>query len=177
MVEFFRRLDHDEYLEYAQVYGDYYGTPKKDALANLSAGRDVLLEIDVQGALQVRYQYPNALTVFLLPPDEPTQPSRGPIRGMPVCLQQPDPLIAEAHLSRAEVPIVSDTAKRGEHRRRVGAGVEIHAGRRQAGGRDGAPRSRLRRGRRAPSRRNSRLRRCDRLQRTQDRRPKLRNLA
>jgi guanylate kinase len=70
--EFFRRLDHDEFLEYAQVYGDYYGTPKKSALAYLAAGKDVLLEIDVQGALQVRYQYPETLMIFILPPDEPT---------------------------------------------------------------------------------------------------------
>jgi guanylate kinase len=70
--EFFRRLDHDEFLEYAQVYGDYYGTPKKAAVAYLAEGKDVLLEIDVQGALQVRYQYPEALMIFVLPPDEPT---------------------------------------------------------------------------------------------------------
>jgi guanylate kinase len=70
--EFFRRLDSDEFLEYAQVYGDYYGTPKHPTLDHLEHGRDVLLEIDVQGALQVRYQHPDALTVFILPPDGPT---------------------------------------------------------------------------------------------------------
>lgn len=70
--EFFHRLDRDEFLEYAQVYGEYYGTPKHPALDHLADGRDVLLEIDVQGALQVRYQYPEALLIFILPPDEPT---------------------------------------------------------------------------------------------------------
>lgn len=70
--EFFRRLDGDEFLEYAQVYGDYYATPKYPALNQLAEGRDVLLEIDVQGALQVRYHYPDALLLFILPPDEPT---------------------------------------------------------------------------------------------------------
>jgi guanylate kinase len=70
--EFFRRLDRDDFLEYAQVYGEYYGTPKHPALDHLAGGRDVLLEIDVQGALQVRYQYPEALLVFILPPDAPT---------------------------------------------------------------------------------------------------------
>jgi guanylate kinase len=69
---FFHRLDANEFLEYAQVYDNYYGTPKKDALDRLAAGKDVLLEIDVQGALQVRYQYPDALMIFILPPDEPT---------------------------------------------------------------------------------------------------------
>jgi guanylate kinase len=70
--EFFRRLDADQLLEYAQVHGDYYGTPKHPALDHLAGGKDVLLEIDVQGALQVRFQYPEALLIFILPPDEPT---------------------------------------------------------------------------------------------------------
>lgn len=72
LEEFFRRLDADEFLEYAQVYGDYYGTPRHPALDQLAAGRNVLLEIDVQGALQIRDQYPQALLIFILPPDEPT---------------------------------------------------------------------------------------------------------
>jgi guanylate kinase len=80
-TEFFRRLDHDEFLEYAQVYGDYYGTPKHPALDYMAAGRDVLLEIDVQGAMQVRYQYPGALLIFILPPDEPTLLKRLTDRG------------------------------------------------------------------------------------------------
>jgi guanylate kinase len=70
--EFFRRLDSDEFLEYAQVYGDYYGTPKHPALDHLSAGKDVLLEIDFQGAMQVRYAYPQSVLIFILPPSEPT---------------------------------------------------------------------------------------------------------
>jgi guanylate kinase len=70
--EFFRRLDSDQYLEYAHVHGNYYATPKHPALDYLVQGRDVLLEIDVQGALQVRHHYPDALLIFILPPDEPT---------------------------------------------------------------------------------------------------------
>jgi guanylate kinase len=70
--EFFRRLDNDEFLEYAQVYEDYYATPKHPALDYLKEGRDVLLEIDFQGAMQVRHHYPEAVLVFILPPDEPT---------------------------------------------------------------------------------------------------------
>jgi guanylate kinase len=79
--EFFRRLDNNEFLEYAQVYGDYYATPKHPALDHLAAGKDVLLEIDFQGAMQVRYQYPDALLVFILPPDEPTLLKRLTDRG------------------------------------------------------------------------------------------------
>ena len=79
--EFFRRLDHDEFLEYAHVYGHYYGTPKHPALDELESGKDVLLEIDVQGALQVRYQYPDALMIFILPPNERTLLQRLEDRG------------------------------------------------------------------------------------------------
>lgn len=71
-AEFYKRLDTDQFLEYAQVYDNYYGTPKHPTLDDLSDGKDVLLDIDVQGALQVRYQYPDALMIFILPPDEPT---------------------------------------------------------------------------------------------------------
>jgi guanylate kinase len=79
--EFFRRLDANEYLEYAQVYDDYYATPKHPALDYLAAGRDVLLEIDFQGAMQVRYHYPDALLLFILPPDEQTLVRRLTDRG------------------------------------------------------------------------------------------------
>jgi guanylate kinase len=74
--EFFRRLDSDQYLEYAHVHGNYYATPKHPAMDYLADGKDVLLEIDVQGALQVRHHYPDTLLIFVLPPDEPTLKQR-----------------------------------------------------------------------------------------------------
>ena len=67
---FDRKLDQGEFLEYAKVFDEYYATPKRPTLDYLANGQDVLLEIDVQGALQVRFQYPNALLIFILPPDE-----------------------------------------------------------------------------------------------------------
>src|SRR4051794_40678832 len=67
---FFRKLEQGEFLEYANVFHNYYGTPKHPTLEYLAAGQDVLLEIDVQGALQVRFQYPDALMIFIMPPDE-----------------------------------------------------------------------------------------------------------
>ncbi|HEY7115641.1 MAG TPA: guanylate kinase [Tepidisphaeraceae bacterium] len=74
--EFFRRLDQDEFLEYAQVHGDYYGTPKHPSLDYLHDGKDVLFEIDVQGAMQIRHQYPDALLIFILPPNGATLKQR-----------------------------------------------------------------------------------------------------
>ena len=67
---FFKKLESGEFLEYANVWDEYYGTPKHPTLHYLSNGEDVLLEIDVQGALQVRFQYPDALMIFIMPPDE-----------------------------------------------------------------------------------------------------------
>jgi guanylate kinase len=80
-TEFFRRLDADAYLEYAQVYGDYYATPKHPTLDQLGDGKDVLLEIDVQGALQIRDAFADAVLIFILPPDHQTLLQRLTDRG------------------------------------------------------------------------------------------------
>ena len=79
--EFFRRLDDDQYLEYAQVHGNYYATPKHPTLDLLTEGKDVLLEIDVQGALQVRDAFSEAVLIFILPPDQQTLLQRLTDRG------------------------------------------------------------------------------------------------
>lgn len=55
-------------LEYAEVYGHYYGTPKKPVYNLLELGRDVVLEIDIQGALRIREVCPKAVFIFILPP-------------------------------------------------------------------------------------------------------------
>ena len=78
---FDHKLDRGEFLEYAKVFDEYYGTPKRPTLDYLSNGQDVLLEIDVQGAMQVRFQYPDALMIFILPPDEASLLSRLRNRG------------------------------------------------------------------------------------------------
>lgn len=57
-----------ELLEYAEVYGNYYGTPRQYVMEQLEAGRDVLLEIDIQGALQVKERFPEGVFVFIVPP-------------------------------------------------------------------------------------------------------------
>ncbi len=68
-VEEFRRLiEADGFIEYADVYGNYYGTPKAQVEQWLAQGDDVLLEIDVQGALQVKENFPQSILIFVLPP-------------------------------------------------------------------------------------------------------------
>ncbi|WP_301100709.1 guanylate kinase [Propionivibrio sp.] len=65
---FFDRVGQGEFIEWAEVHGNYYGSSKRWIEAELTAGRDVLLEIDWQGARQVRNAFPEALGVFILPP-------------------------------------------------------------------------------------------------------------
>jgi guanylate kinase len=65
---FEQRLKQDEFLESAQVYGNFYGTSKRWINETIVSGRDVLLEIDSQGAHQVRKIFPQAVRVFILPP-------------------------------------------------------------------------------------------------------------
>ncbi|ODU36549.1 MAG: guanylate kinase [Thiobacillus sp. SCN 63-374] len=57
-----------EFLEHAEVYGNYYGTSKGSISRDLNAGHDVLLEIDWQGAEQVRQHFPQSASIFILPP-------------------------------------------------------------------------------------------------------------
>ena len=66
--EFQRMIDADEFLEYADVFGNYYGTARSSLTHAFDKGKDVLLDIDVQGAAQVRRKLPDAVTIFLMPP-------------------------------------------------------------------------------------------------------------
>ena len=66
--EFQARLGRGEFLESAEVYGNYYGTSQRWIEEEIAAGRDILLEIDWQGAAQVRKLMPQARSIFILPP-------------------------------------------------------------------------------------------------------------
>ncbi|SDO41720.1 guanylate kinase [Halomonas shengliensis] len=61
-------IERGEFFEYARVFDNYYGTSRPAVQAALAAGQDVILEIDWQGARQVRQQMPEAVSVFILPP-------------------------------------------------------------------------------------------------------------
>ena len=66
--KFLTVIEDDGFLEHANVYGNFYGTPKKQVMEWLEQGIDVILEIDVQGALQVKKTYPEGVFIFILPP-------------------------------------------------------------------------------------------------------------
>ncbi|QSZ26678.1 guanylate kinase [Aceticella autotrophica] len=68
-VDKFKNLiEEDKLLEWAKVYDNYYGTPKDFVLKNIEEGFDVILEIDIQGALKVKDKFPEGVFVFILPP-------------------------------------------------------------------------------------------------------------
>ena len=66
--EFKTLIEQEEFLEFANVYDNYYGTPKSFVKSQLNEGRDVLLEIDVQGALNAKSAFPEGVYIFLVPP-------------------------------------------------------------------------------------------------------------
>jgi guanylate kinase len=67
--QFEAMIQADEFLEYANVFGNYYGTAKRFLREAEARGNDLLLDIDVQGAQQIKQRIPEALSIFILPPD------------------------------------------------------------------------------------------------------------
>lgn len=88
-VTFQKMVDRAEFLEYAQVFDNYYGTARANIEQRLAEGVDVILEIDWQGARQVREQFPESLGVFILPPSRTALEERLRNRG-----QDSDEIIA-----------------------------------------------------------------------------------
>ncbi|HMF77636.1 MAG TPA: guanylate kinase [Bryobacteraceae bacterium] len=66
--EFIRRMEDKEFLEHAEVFGNFYGTNKEVLEQAQSEGKDLILDIDVQGARQLKERIPEAVTIFILPP-------------------------------------------------------------------------------------------------------------
>ncbi len=79
--EFRQMIEKDELIEYAGYVGHYYGTPKQFVEKNLDEGKDVFLEIEIQGALKVKEKYPDAVLMFITPPDAKTLRERLVNRG------------------------------------------------------------------------------------------------
>lgn len=66
--EFEEMIKHDEFLEYAKVYDNYYGTPKNHVFNRLKEGINIILEIDTQGAMQVKRNFNEGIFIFIMPP-------------------------------------------------------------------------------------------------------------
>ena len=74
--EFEQMIRQDEFLEHADVFGNYYGTARRFLREAEEHGHDLLLDIDVQGAEQIKQKLPDAVSIFVLPPDRPTLEKR-----------------------------------------------------------------------------------------------------
>ena len=66
--EFLRRRCQEELLEWAEVYGNFYGTPRRRVMEALNRGHDIILEIDPQGAMKIKQNFPSAIFVYIVPP-------------------------------------------------------------------------------------------------------------
>ena len=67
--EFEKKIENGDFLEYAKVrYGEYFGTPKEEVNELLKTGKDVILEIDVQGAQQIKEKFPETILIFIMAP-------------------------------------------------------------------------------------------------------------
>lgn len=100
---FENRIEKHDFLEYAQVYGNYYGTPKSSVLNKLENGIDVILEIDIQGALKVKDAYPEGIFIFILPPSMEELKNRIEKRGS----ETPESLLTRFRSAYEEINFVS----------------------------------------------------------------------
>ena len=98
------RIANDDMLEYTEYCGNYYGTPRAEAEAVLASGRNLILEIEVEGAANVKRRYPGAVSVMLLPPSFAVQEARLRGRGT----ETEEKIRARLARTREEVAKVED---------------------------------------------------------------------
>ncbi len=99
--EFARRVDADEFVEWAEVHGHRYGTLVSEVTSNLDAGRSLILEIDVQGAFQVKKRFPDAILIFIMPPSLEVLTDRLSSRGT----ETPESLSLRLANAKAEIEL------------------------------------------------------------------------
>ncbi|MDD5326582.1 MAG: guanylate kinase [Phycisphaerae bacterium] len=99
--QFRKRINEGSLLEYAEVFGNLYGTPKDKTEEALRAGETIILEIDVQGAKQIKIRYPAAVMIFILPPTQKELAERMNLRG------REDAKAAEERLNGASIEVAA----------------------------------------------------------------------
>ena len=121
--EFLEMIEKGMLYEYAQYVDHYYGTPKEYVQKQLEAGKDVILEIEIQGALKIKEQFPDTLLLFVTPPDADTLEARLRGRGTEtddVIQKRLSRAVEESEvISQYDYIIVNDAAEE--------AAEEIHA--------------------------------------------------
>lgn len=102
--EFKERLERGDMIEYTQYCGNFYGTPKKEAEEVLASGRNLILEIEVEGAHNVKSKYPEAVLILLLPPSYSVQEQRLRGRGT----ETEEKILERLAAARQEVTFAND---------------------------------------------------------------------
>lgn len=100
---FAKKIEKGDFLEYAEVYNNYYGTPRSNVIEKLENGKDVILEIDIQGALKVKESYPEGVFIFILPPSMEELKNRIEKRGS----ETPESLLTRFKSAYEEINYVS----------------------------------------------------------------------
>ena len=105
-------MDADPFLEYAQVFDNFYGTSELWVRETLSQGRDVILEIDWQGARQVRKKIPEAVGIFILPPSRSALEERLQGRGQDseevIARRMRDAISEMSHYDEYDLLVIND---------------------------------------------------------------------
>lgn len=118
--EFIETINNGGFLEYAKVYGNYYGTPKDIVLKKLEQNKDVVLEIDIQGALKVKESYPKGVFIFILPPSMAELRKRITGRGSEteadINLRMGETLKEVAYIDRYDYCVINDEIEEAVHR-------------------------------------------------------------
>ena len=138
--EFKSLIDQNAFLEHAQVFDNFYGTSQIWVESELAAGRDVILEIDWQGAEQIRQQMPDTVTVFILPPSREELHSRLTGRGQDseetIERRMRDAVSEMSHYNEFDYIIINDDFEQAleqlrsvvlARRQRASAQTQIHA--------------------------------------------------
>lgn len=102
--EFNQRLERGDMIEHTQYCGNFYGTPKKEAEEVLASGRNLILEIEVEGAHNVKAKYPEAVLILLLPPSYSVQEKR--LRGR--ATETEEKILERLAAARHEVTFAND---------------------------------------------------------------------
>lgn len=102
--EFEARIASGDMLEYTQYCGNYYGTPKKEAMEVLESGKNLILEIEVEGAMTVKRKCPDSVLIMLLPPSYDVQEQRLRGRGT----ETEDKILARLKRAKEEVVMLPD---------------------------------------------------------------------
>lgn len=102
--DFSNLKDNNGLLECAEVYGNSYGTPRSMVEENIASGKDVILEIDIQGALHIKKQYPQGVFIFIVPPSIGELKRRIESRG----LNSPEDILRRLKSAQTELAYVSE---------------------------------------------------------------------